>query len=68
MEKLTTPITMDNSYSPLIKWCKNSNFCLIFIGSCLKRKNATFTAPNIIIFFIIHELDTWSKDLNSHFT
>ena len=43
-------------------------FFLIFKGSCLKRKNATFTSLNIINFCIFYELDTWSRDLNSDFT
>ena len=59
-EKLTTPITTDNSLSPSI-------FCLSFKGSCLKQKNATFTPPNIIIFFIVYKLNAWSRDLNSDF-
>ena len=67
-EKLTTNFTADNSLSPSIKWYKNSIFCLIFKGSCLKYKNATFNSPNIIIVFIIYELDTWSRDLHFDFT
>ena len=35
-------------------------------GSGLKQKKATYT-PNIF-FFIVHELDAWSWDLNSDFT
>ena len=46
MKKLTTPTTSDNSLSPSIKWYKDSNFSLIFKGSCLKQKHATFTPPN----------------------
>ena len=33
-EKRTTLNTTDNSLSPSIKWYENSNFCLIFKGSC----------------------------------
>ena len=32
--------------------------CLKFKGSCLKQKNATYTPPNRIIFFIVYELDS----------
>ena len=67
-EKLATPTTTDNTHSPSIKWYKNSNFCLIFKGSCLKPKNATFTSSDIINYFVVYELDTWSRDLNSYFT
>ena len=66
-EKLTTPTINDNSLSTSIKWYKNSNFCLIFKLSCLKHKSAACTPPDIIIFFIVYELDTWSTDLNSDF-
>ena len=64
-EKLTTPTTNDNSLSPSIKWYENSNFYLIFKGSCLKQKSAT---SNIINFFTVYELDTQTQDLNSDFT
>ena len=37
-EKRTTPTTTDNSFSPIIKWYENSNFCSIFKRSCLKQK------------------------------
>ena len=67
-EKLTTPVTTDISLSPSIKWYKNLTFYLIFKRSCSKQKNATFTPPNIINIFIVYELDTWSRDLNSDFT
>ena len=32
------------------------------------KKPATFTPPNRINFFIVYELDTWSRDLNSNLT
>ena len=67
-KKLATPTTTDNSLSPSINWYDNSKFCLIFKGSCLKQKNATFTPTNRINFFIVYELNTWSRDLNSHFS
>ena len=34
----------------------------------LKTKNATYTPINSINLFIVYELDTWSRDLNSDFT
>ena len=37
-EKLTTPTTTDNSLSPSFKWYRNSNFCLVFKGRCLKQE------------------------------
>ena len=36
-------------------------------GSCLKQDKATFTPSNKVHLFIVYELDTWSKDLNTNF-
>ena len=44
-----------------------SKFCLVFKGSCLKLENATYTPPNKINVFIVYELDTWPRDLNTNF-
>ena len=67
-EKLATPTTTDYSLSLSITWYVNSNFCLVFKLTCLKQKNATYTPPNRIHFFIIYKLDTGSRDLNTDFT
>ena len=67
-EKLTTPTTTDNNLSPKIKWHEDSKFCLVFKGSYLKQKSTTYTPSNRINFFIVYELDTWSRDLISYFT
>ena len=67
-EKITIPTTTDNSLSQSIKWYGNSNFCLVFNGSCLKQNNAGYTPPNRIIFFIVSELEASSRDLNSNVT
>ena len=32
------------------------------------KKNAAYTTPNRITFFIVYELDSWPWDLNSDFT
>ena len=64
----TTPTTTDNCLSPLIKGYGNSNFCLIFQGSCLKQKKVICTPPNNINDFIVYKLDTHSRDLNFNFT
>ena len=68
-KKLTTPTDNDNGLFLSINLNENLNFHLISIGSCLKRnkKKATFTTSNIIIFFIVHELDAWSPGLDSDF-
>ena len=67
-EKLATPAATDNSLSSPIKWYGNSNFCLIFKRSCLKQKSSIYTPPNRINVFIVYNLDTWSRNLNSDFT
>ena len=67
-KKLTTPTTTDNSLSPPTKCYKNSKYFLIFKGSCLKEKIATFTPPDIINCYIVYALDKWLQDLNSGFT
>ena len=67
-EKLTTPTTTDNSISPTVKWHNNSKFCLVFKGGRLKQKNAICTPPNRINFYIVYELDSWPRDLDSEFT
>ena len=67
LEKLTIPTTTDNSISPSIKCHGDSNFCLLFNGSCLKQNNSTCSPPNRTNCFIVYELDTWSRDLNSDF-
>ena len=39
----------------------------MFKARRLNQRNTTFTPLNIIIYFIIYELDTWSRELNSDF-
>ena len=39
-----------------------------FSGSCLKQDKAAFTHRNEVNFFIVYELDTGSRDLNTKFT
>ena len=53
IKKLFTPTTTDISLSSSIKWCENSNFYVIFRGSCLKQNKATFTPPTRIIFLLL---------------
>ena len=33
-----------------------------FIGNCLTEDNVSFTHINLVIFFIVWELDTWATD------
>ena len=38
LEELTTPRTTDKGLSPPIELYRNSCFCLVFKGNCLKQK------------------------------
>ena len=42
----------------------NSRVRLKFKGSCLKQGDK----ENVVNLFIVYELDTWSRDLNTEFT
>ena len=53
VKKLNTPSTTENLPSPSISWYANSNFCLVFKGSCLKQNNATYTSPKRIFFLLL---------------
>ena len=47
----------------------NSRIRLKFKGSCLKQEDkADFTPKNVVNLFIVYELDTWSRDLDTDFT
>ena len=67
-EERTTPTTIDNSLLQSTDWYKYSKLSLIFKETCKKKKNATYTLPNRINFFIVYELEAWSQDLNYAFT
>ena len=66
-EKIVTPTTANNNLFPEVKWYGDSNFCLVFNGSCLKEQK-TFNPSGVINLFIVYELDTWLQDLNADFT
>ena len=50
---------------PSTRCYQTSIFYLIFKGRRLNQRNTTFTPLNVIIYFIIYELNTWSRELNS---
>ena len=40
-----------------------------YFGSCLKQKDkASYTPKNVVNLFVVYELDTCSRDLNTDFT
>ena len=62
------PSTANKRLSPKLLW-NRSRLRLRFEGSCLKQRDTTpFTPNNLVNLFIVYELDTWSQDLNAHFT
>ena len=59
---------MSNYSLPLrLAWMNNSKINGKFTGSCLKQDKVTFTPRKAVNQFIVQELDTWSRDLNTDF-
>ena len=50
VEKRTTPTSANDSIFPSIKWYRNSNFYLVFKGSCLKQTNKKSPTPNFYFY------------------
>ena len=47
----------------------NSRLRLKFKENCLKQEDkAPFTRNNVVNLFIVYELDTWSRELNTDLT
>ena len=51
VEKHTTPTSANDSIFPSIKWYRNSNFYLVFKGSCLKQTNKKSLTPNFYFYY-----------------
>ena len=56
----TKNVLVENELEILQTFDSNSNFCIVFKGSGLKQKTATYTPPTKINFFIVYELGIWS--------
>ena len=54
-EKFKSSYTADKGLSPKLPWNES-------------RISAAFTPNNVVNLFIVYELDTWSRDLNTDFT
>ena len=48
-EELTIPTTTNKGLSPSFEWYRNSCFCLVFKGNCLKQKQTP------LIFLLIEQ-------------
>ena len=46
----------------------NSKIAVKLEENCLKPDKVSFTYRNVISFFIVDELDIWSRDLSTDFT
>ena len=65
MRKITPPFTSNTSLSSKIVWC-SSRTRLEFKGSCLKQeRKAAYTPKNVVIFFIVYELDSWPRNFDT---
>ena len=67
-EKIKTPITANNSFSPKLVWTNNWKARVRFKRSCLKQNKLIFTGRYVVNLFIFYELDAWSQGLNTVFT
>ena len=58
----SAPTTADDSLYPQLNGMKTQIAIYYLKEATLKQKNATFTPPNIINFFIVYKSDTLSRD------
>ena len=54
-----------NSFAPKLKLIQNSKISVEFRVSCLRQDKVPFTNDNVVKFFIVYKLDTWSRDLKA---
>ena len=68
-EKFKPPYTANKSLSPKLVWISNSRKRLEFKESHLMQEDKeAYTAKNVVFFFIVYELDSCPRDLNTDFT
>ena len=67
-ECIKLPNKADNSLSAKIKCIYNLKLTVEFHRCCLKQDTKAFDHRNGYNPFIAHELETWSKHLNTDFT
>ena len=67
-ENFTCAYIANVSVCPKLIWMNNSRIRLKFKRSCLKQEDkAPFTPKNVVHLFIVYEVDTCSRDLNTDF-
>ena len=65
MKKITPPFTSNTSLSSEMVWY-SSRTRLEFKGSYLKQEHkAAYTPKNVVIFFIVYELDSWPRNFGT---
>ena len=66
-ESINSITTSSNSLSPKLKWIYNSKIPVEFKESCLEQDMATSICRNVVNFFVVYELDTWKRALNTKY-
>ena len=54
-------------FSPYVVW-DDTKLKLRFNENYLKQNRAPYTPKHVVSLFIVYELDTWSRDLETDFT
>ena len=66
--EINPPVTASHNLSLKIVLKNNSRIRLEFKRSFLKQDKVTFNSNSVLNIFIVYELDTWLRDLNTDFT
>ena len=67
-EKFTLLNTANKSLFLKLVWMYKSRIRLEFKGRCSEQDKVLFTSNSVINLFIVYELNTCLKDLNTEFT
>ena len=67
-ESTKSPIASGNSLAPKLTFIHDAKIEVKFEGSCSNQNITSFSHRNVVNLFIVYELDTCSKVLNTDFT
>ena len=67
-ETFMLPFTSNKSISPKLVWMNNSRIRLEFKGTCLKQEKAPFTPNDVVILYIVFELNILLQDFHAEYT
>ena len=65
-ESTRPPFAIGNSWDPQII-CNYGKRSVKFKGICLKQDCLSHIHGNVVTLYMLYELDTWSRDLNTGF-